>query len=161
MDDNHVSLVGRLTAEPVLRFTKSGKPVANSRLAHNTRRKEGDEWVDGDTLYLDVTAWDRTAERLAAMPKGAPVRVVGKLTVENWKTDAGEDRSKVLITASYVDLAVNLAKDVESNAGQITLRWGGDGSGAPRRSFTREDALRTTQQIDEEYEGFWQEEDAF
>ena len=56
MNINRVVITGNLTRDPELRTTNSGTPVCSLRLASNTRRKQGDEWVDVPN-YFDVTVW--------------------------------------------------------------------------------------------------------
>jgi single-strand DNA-binding protein len=98
-----VSVVGNLTREPELRFTPAGKAVADFGVAVNTRRKDGDNWVDGDPEFYDVTAWGTLAENVAeSLEKGARVVVVGRLRYETWQTDGGENRSKVKVTAEAI-----------------------------------------------------------
>src|SRR5947207_311939 len=48
--DNHASIVGNLAADPELRFTNNGTPVANLRVAvtHRPQDKDG-TWRDGET----------------------------------------------------------------------------------------------------------------
>ncbi len=60
-----VSIVGNVTREPTLRFTPAGAAVADFGVAVNTRRKEGDQWVDGDPEFYDITCWRTLAENVA------------------------------------------------------------------------------------------------
>ena len=51
---NTMTVVGNLTADPELRFTQTGKPVAHFTIASTPRRfvRETGTWVDGDTVFL-------------------------------------------------------------------------------------------------------------
>src|SRR5664280_1428011 len=65
--DTAVTLVGNLTADPELRFTQSGVPVADFTVASTPRvfdRASG-EWKDGDALFLRCTLWRQPAENVA------------------------------------------------------------------------------------------------
>lgn len=80
---NTITITGRLGASPELKFTQSGKAVANLRLAHSRRKQVNGEWVDdGPTLWLDVTVWEGRAERIAEQARqGDELLVTGALTV--------------------------------------------------------------------------------
>lgn len=94
-----LTLVGNLVADPELRYTPSGKAVANFRLAVTLRVNEGGKWKDGETEFHDVVAWQNLAETAAtAFIKGQRVIVVGRPTKREWEHE-GEKRSKVEITA--------------------------------------------------------------
>lgn len=84
----------RLVADPEIRFTASGKQVAEIRLAFNSRRKnERGEWVDGDTFFVRGTAWEALAEHIAdSLQKGTEVIVTGDLRTDSWEDKAGEKR---------------------------------------------------------------------
>lgn len=73
---------GHLGADPELRFTQSGKAVANFRIACTERKRtQSGEWEDGTTTWLNVTVWERLAETVAEhLRKGSLVHVVGRLS---------------------------------------------------------------------------------
>jgi single-strand DNA-binding protein len=82
--------VGRLTAEPELRFTQSGKAVATVRLAFNNRRlnQQTQQWEDGDVFYVRGQAWERLAENICeTLTKGMEVAITGDLRTERWEKD--------------------------------------------------------------------------
>ena len=96
MADTTTTIVGNLTADPELRFTPSGAPVADFTVAVTPRVKDGDGWKDGDTSFFRCTAWRGLAEHLAdSLGKGDRVLVYGRLQQRSWETDAGERRSVV------------------------------------------------------------------
>ena len=67
---NSIQLIGRLTRDPELRSTKSGKPVANMRFAVPRRDR------DAAPVYVDVVAYDALAEICAEhLEKGRQVAV--------------------------------------------------------------------------------------
>ena len=66
---NRVVLTGNLTRDPELRSTNSGLPVCSLRVACNTRRKQGDEWVDKPN-YFDVTVFGKQGENVAEYGEG-------------------------------------------------------------------------------------------
>lgn len=110
MPDTHVTVVGNLTADPELRYTPSGVPVANLRLASTPSRYDSatNEWVDGETAFYRVTVWRKSAENAAAsLVKGARCVVVGRLRVESYESREGEKRTALNIDAD--DLGPSLA----------------------------------------------------
>ena len=56
---NHIVLMGRLTRDPELRHTNSGKAVASFTLAVDRGGKDGGE---RQTDFIDIVAWKGTAE---------------------------------------------------------------------------------------------------
>jgi len=103
MPDTYTSIVGNLTEDPELRYTPSGAPVANFRVAVTPRVKDGDGWKDGETSFFQVTAWRSLAENVAeSLTKGARVMVYGRLTQRSWETPEGEKRSVVEVQAEEV-----------------------------------------------------------
>ncbi|GAB2747679.1 single-stranded DNA-binding protein [Nocardioides pakistanensis] len=77
-----VTATGRLAADPELRYTQAGHAVASLRIACTDRRRTpSGDWEDGDTTWLDVTAWRNLAEAAAEhLTKGDLVAVTGRLT---------------------------------------------------------------------------------
>jgi single-strand DNA-binding protein len=56
-----------------------------------------------DTLYIDVTVWNRQAENCCQyLKKGRQVHVEGYMKSESWETPTGEKRSKVKVEAERV-----------------------------------------------------------
>ncbi|NEC43262.1 single-stranded DNA-binding protein [Streptomyces sp. SID8016] len=124
--------VGRLTADPELRFTSSSKAVASIPLAFNSRRlnRQTQEWEDGDVLYVRGTAWERLAENAAeTLEKGMEVIVTGELRTESWEKDGQKhERTALLIRSIAPSLAFATAKVTKVTTGQN----GGQGGGPAR-----------------------------
>lgn len=98
-------------ADPELRFTQQGKAVLSIRLAFNDSRynEETRQWENTKTFYVDATAWEQTAERLAdQIRKGDQVYVSGRLETQSWEKD-GEKKSKPSLT-------VRTMRKLEKNA---------------------------------------------
>jgi single-strand DNA-binding protein len=101
--DNHTTIVGNLVEDPELRFTSSGIPVANLRVAVTQRIQQDGEWRDGDTSFLKVNVWRSQAEHLAdSLTKGDRVMVTGRLRQRSWETPEGDKRSVTEIEADEV-----------------------------------------------------------
>ncbi len=114
---NLVVLSGRLTQEPELRYTPSGKAVTRLRLAVPRRFKDQNgEWRD-ETLFIDVTAWGPLAERSAdRLGKGSPVLVQGRLRSRSWESDTGQKRTAVEVVAFSIQF-LEKAQPEEITAG--------------------------------------------
>ncbi len=58
-----ITIVGNLTADPELRFTPSGAPVANFTVASTPRTldRASGEWKDGDAMFLNCAVWRQAA----------------------------------------------------------------------------------------------------
>src|SRR3954466_7864180 len=65
MNDNSLSIGGNLVADPVAREVAGGRPMTKFRIASTPRHfnSQAGEWVNGETLFLDVVCWNRLAER--------------------------------------------------------------------------------------------------
>jgi single-strand DNA-binding protein len=73
---NRVSMIGRLTADPKLRYTSNGTAVASFRLANNGTY---------EVQYLDCIAWRGLAEIVAQhLTKGRLVYLSGRLHSRSW-----------------------------------------------------------------------------
>ena len=105
-----VSLTGNAVADASLRFTSSGIAVASVRVACSSRKKVGDQWEDGDTTFLDVSAWRQLAENMAeSVTKGTTITVTGELKQRRWETPEGEKRSAYEVSARSVALDLSRA----------------------------------------------------
>ena len=100
----HITIHGNLTEDPTLRFTKNDKPVASIRVATSERRRtESGEWVDGDSLFINVTCWNQTATNVASsLNKGDSVVVVGKLKQRDYTDKEGQSRTVYEVEADQV-----------------------------------------------------------
>lgn len=106
-DDNFVTYAGNATRDPELRFTSGGKGVCSFAIAVNDRYLKDGEWKDGETMFVDVTAWDKLGENAAAsITKGSRVRVVGKMTSRKWEDKEGNQR--ILWSVNAADITVSL-----------------------------------------------------
>jgi single-strand DNA-binding protein len=84
---NNITLVGQLTADPVLRQLPDGGSVCDLRLAVNDQR-------DKPALFVDVATFGDEADACAEhLTKGRQVGVVGRLVYREWEND-GSKRSK-------------------------------------------------------------------
>ncbi len=97
---NRVFMAGNLTRDPELRFTSSGVPVANFRIASNRWYRSPDGERREDVCYVNVVAWQRLAELVGErLKKGSAILVEGELQSRQWEAENGSKRSVVEIRA--------------------------------------------------------------
>ena len=116
---NHVTLLGRVGADPELRSTKSGTAVVQLRLATDRYSKSG----QSETDWHSVVVWGKTAEAVDRyVCKGDRVHVTGRLQQHSWQTDSGERRSRTEVHANEL---IFLDSRSDRN-GRDDLEEGGD-----------------------------------
>ncbi len=100
---NKVILVGRLGADPEVRYTGSGTPVAHFRMATNETWTGKDGNKEERTEWHRIVAWGKLGEICGEyLGKGRQVFVEGKLRTNSWETKEGEKRYTTEITAANV-----------------------------------------------------------
>lgn len=102
-----VTIVGNVTRDAELRYTKSGLSIGSFSVAVNERQKGATgEWEDGDPSFYDVTCFRLLGESVAeTIAKGDRVVVTGKLRQSRWEQD-GQNRSKIEVIADDVAKSV-------------------------------------------------------
>ncbi|ODU00670.1 MAG: single-stranded DNA-binding protein [Planctomycetes bacterium SCN 63-9] len=135
-DLNKVFLMGRLTFDPELRRIPSGTAVAELRLATSRSWSGRDGERREETLYIDVTVWDRQAETCCQyLKKGSPVHVEGYLKMESWDDKTtGEKRSKIRVQAERVQFLDSRRGDSGGMDGEYSSSSPMRESAPPRRN---------------------------
>jgi single-strand DNA-binding protein len=103
-DLNKVFLMGRLTFDPELKYVPSGSAVTELRMAINRSWTGRDGERKEESLFIDVTVWDRQAENCCQyLKKGSNVHIEGSLKMDSWDDKTtGEKRSKIKVLADRV-----------------------------------------------------------
>lgn len=126
-----ISAEMRVVGDPTLRFTPGGMAVAEFRAVANSRKKEGDEWVDDKSCWLTIVTFKKQAENVAeSVVDKCLVTVTGNLQTENYETREGEKRTAYKVLADTVGIALtfNAAKvvsGVQGGGGAVTRTSGG------------------------------------
>lgn len=99
---NKVILIGRVTRDPELRYTPTGKPVATFTVAVNRFRGQNGEQ---ETDFIDCVVWQQSAEFAAKYAtKGRLVCVDGRLQVRSYETQEGQKRKAYEVVANDLRL---------------------------------------------------------
>jgi single-strand DNA-binding protein len=106
-----VTLIGNLTREPEIRYTRDGQATTTLGVAVNRRWQDRStkEWEES-TSFFDVVCWRDLAENAAlSLVKGTRVVVTGRLEHRSWETADGERRSKVEVVADDLGPSLRFA----------------------------------------------------
>ncbi len=100
-----VTLTGRLTRDPELKYSANGKPVARFSVVTSRRVKDQQtgEWRDDSVSFWDCVAFGQQAENVAeSLVKGTAVIVTGRAAQQTWETREGEKRRSIEVVADEV-----------------------------------------------------------
>ena len=112
---NQVTLVGRLVADPEMRYTQSGVPVVSFRLAVEREFKNADGKRDAD--FINCTAWRKVAEIIAQYcKKGGMILASGSLQQDNYEKD-GEKRTSYKVVVDKLRLLGSKPNGQQSGGG--------------------------------------------
>ena len=105
------TITGNLTADPEIRFTQTGKPVASFTIANTPRFPDSSgQWQDGDTWFVPCSAWGDLAENVVnSLTKGTAVTATGRLRARPWEKN-GEKRVTVELTVD--DIGPSLRRSI-------------------------------------------------
>lgn len=96
-------VIGHLGADVTLRYTPSGQPVADMRVATNRSWKDKNDAVKTATEWHRVVVWGKQAESCAKyLSKGRQVLVEGRLQTRTWEDKDGIKRWTTEIVAQQV-----------------------------------------------------------
>jgi single-strand DNA-binding protein len=122
---NHIVLIGRLVADPVLRYTQSGVAVTSFTLAVDRNRSKEDGQRETD--FIDVVTWRKQAETCANnLTKGRLVAVSGRLQIRRYDDKDGIRRKAAEVVADRVQFLDRAKPDGAEQASD----WG-SGDDAP------------------------------
>ncbi|MFJ2535878.1 single-stranded DNA-binding protein [Microbacterium maritypicum] len=105
-----ITVVGNLTADPELRYTQNGLPVANFTIASTPRSLKDGEWKDGDALFLRASVWREFAEHVAgSMAKGMRVIAQGRLRQRSYQDRDGNQRTAIELEVDEIGPSLRYA----------------------------------------------------
>ena len=92
---NHITIMGRLTRDPELRRTTSGKGVTSFTIACDKPGK------DSGASFIECVAWEKTADFIANyFMKGSAIIVEGRLESRQYETKDGQKRTVTEVVVS-------------------------------------------------------------
>jgi len=102
---NKVILVGRLGADPQLKYTPSGKANANFNIATNFTWKDQDGNKQDKTDWHRVVAWGKLAEVMGEwLKKGSYVYIEGKLQTRSYDDSNGVKKWITEVVANDMEM---------------------------------------------------------
>lgn len=105
---NNVSLIGRLTRDPEVRYTQNQKMYAQFNLAVN---KVG---VDGAD-FINIVAWNKTAELVSLyFKKGNKIGITGRINTRNYDDKDGKKVYVTEVIAENIDFCDNTNNKTDS-----------------------------------------------
>ena len=99
---NRIVLIGRLTANPELRYTANNTAVTSFTLAvdRNFKNENGNKEAD----FINIVAWNKKAELIHQyLKKGDRLGISGRLQVRKYQNERGENRYVTEIIADEVE----------------------------------------------------------
>lgn len=112
---NVIAIMGRLSRDPELRQTATGKSVASFTIACSRGRKDanGKDLVD----WIPVVAWEHTAEFVCKyFEKGSLIAIDGRLQSRTYKDRDGNNRTAIEIVANNANFAGSKSTGGGSNS---------------------------------------------
>ena len=100
---NKVQLIGRLTKDPELRYTKSNIAVANYSIAVNDGYGEKQQ-----TQYINISTWGKSGEFVSKyFKKGQAIAIVGRLNNNNYEDKNGNKRYSIEVVTEDIEFIGN------------------------------------------------------
>ena len=121
---NKVLITGRLTRDPELRVTASGKSVTTFSVATNEYTGNGKEKAE----YHTIVTWDRLAQICGRyLGKGQQVAIEGRIQTRTWDDDQGKRHWRTEIVAHQVEmLSGRTKKDYQAEVAAESLEQQAD-----------------------------------
>ena len=110
---NHVIMMGRLTKDPEIRYTNSGKTIGSFSIAVERRFKsEGQPEAD----FFNCTTFGKQAEFVEKyLKKGTKILLSGEIQNNNYKDKNGNQQYSVQIMVNELEFAESKRAQAENN----------------------------------------------
>jgi single-strand DNA-binding protein len=114
---NTITLIGRLTRDPEIKYTPKGTALTTFTLAVNRPKAEGREQ---EADFIKIVAWQKTAENCANyLKKGCLCAIQGRLQIQNYETQDGQKKKEAAVIAGFVQF-------LEKKGSEPAAATGGD-----------------------------------
>ena len=124
---NKIILLGRLTRDPEVRYTQTGKISAQFTIAVNRPYAGADGQKEAD--FIPVIIWGKSAELAGnSLTKGQRVLVDGRLQIRPYTTKDGSKKSITEVIAERFEYIERKDQPVQPQAAQ---EWSGMGAQVP------------------------------
>ena len=91
---NNIVLIGRMTKDPELKYTSTGKGNTRFTLAVSRNKDEAD--------FINCVAWEKTGETIAEyFRKGNRILIQGRLSVSNYEQNGEKRKSTKVVVNSF------------------------------------------------------------
>ena len=101
-----IQIKGNVGTDPEIKFSKANKAWASFSLAYTPRTKQGETWIDGDTMWFRVVQFGEKAEQLVDLvSKGDKVFVVGSWKQSTYTNKEGVEKTNLEINATDIYVA--------------------------------------------------------
>lgn len=105
---NNINLLGNLTKDPDVRYTKTGRAVATFTLAcTNTYIDSATDETKEQTAFINCVAWGKLGESVGNLRKGNRAFVEGRLQTRSYKTKEGDSKYITEVIANFVGETLN------------------------------------------------------
>lgn len=127
---NKVILIGRLGADPEVRYTQGGQPVASLRMATSENWTDRDGQRQERTEWHSITVWGKQAELCGQyLAKGRQVYLEGRLQTREYTDREGINRKAVDIVANQIVFLGGRSEGGGGGGGWNQNQGGGNQSG--------------------------------
>ena len=144
---NKVILIGNLTRDIELRYTQGGYCVGNAGIAVTRKFKNAQGQTAEETCFIDLKFFGRTAEVANQyLRKGSKLAVEGRLKLEQWQDQSGQNRSKHVVEVESLEM-LSSPQNNQGGPQNYTQSGGTQGGQAPNQS--RKPAPRSADKYDD------------
>ncbi len=132
---NKVILIGNLGADPELRYTQGGQPVADLRMATNESWTDKNGQKQERTEWHKIVMWGKPAEICKQyVSKGSRLYIEGRLQTRTWEKDGQKHYSTEIVANDFMFLDGRGGAERAAGGGGPARSSGGGGGGGRGRS---------------------------
>lgn len=111
---NKIILIGRISNNPIIRYTQSNKAVAQFNLAVNRPYANQDGSKEAD--FINIVAWDKLGEIVQKYTrKGSLIAVEGRLQTRSYEDDNGNKRYITEVIANNIQFLESKKSEEKPN----------------------------------------------
>jgi single-strand DNA-binding protein len=112
-----ITVKGNVGSDPEIKFVKNNLPLVTFSVAYTPRTKQGEQWIDGETMWFRVTQFGEKAEHLMdSIKKGDQVLVKGSMKQSTYQAKDGSEKTSLEINATDIGIVPKPSKGVSRPA---------------------------------------------